>query len=82
LIERSVAARGKPTAARMPMRSSLATADCSGFSQRGGISTLTARDSKLTSPDVSEQMTERVVEIKRMPTGLIQKLDADRLADR
>ena len=39
---------------------------------------LLARDLKLMSTEAFEQMTERVVEIKRMLTGLIQKLVADR----
>ena len=39
---------------------------------------LLARDLKLISADVYEQLTERVIEIKRMLTGLIQKLNADR----
>jgi four helix bundle protein len=39
---------------------------------------LLARDLRFLSADVHEQLTERVVEIKRMLTGLIQKLSADR----
>ena len=39
---------------------------------------LLARDLKLIRSDDFEQATERVVEIKRMLTGLIQKLNADR----
>ena len=41
---------------------------------------LLARDLKLIPTDDYAQATERVVEIKRMLTGLIQKLNAD-LAD-
>jgi four helix bundle protein len=39
---------------------------------------LLARDLKLMSADVYEQLAERVIEIKRMLTGLIQRLNADR----
>jgi len=39
---------------------------------------LLSRDLKLMSTDAYEKLTERVVEIKRMLTGLIQKLSADR----
>jgi four helix bundle protein len=39
---------------------------------------LLSRDLKLMSTDAYEKLTERVVEVKRMLTGLIQKLDADR----
>src|SRR6266571_1448782 len=39
---------------------------------------LLGRDLKLTSTEAYERLTERVVEVKRMLTGLIQKLNADR----
>ncbi len=39
---------------------------------------LLARDLKLIKADDYAQATERVVEIKRMLSGLIQKLNADR----
>ena len=39
---------------------------------------LLSRDLKLMSTDAYEKLTERVVEIKRMLTRLIQKLSADR----
>jgi four helix bundle protein len=39
---------------------------------------LLARDLKLLQADNYAQISERVVELKRMLTGLIQKLNADR----
>ncbi len=42
---------------------------------------LLARDLQFTSAESYEQLRERVVELKRMLTGLIQKLTADRYAD-
>jgi four helix bundle protein len=39
---------------------------------------LLARDLKLLQADSYAQISERVVELKRMLTGLIQKLNADR----
>jgi four helix bundle protein len=40
---------------------------------------LLARDLKLIKPKDYEQLAERTIEVKRMLTGLIQKLSADRL---
>jgi four helix bundle protein len=39
---------------------------------------LLARDLKFLSSERYDQLTERVVEVKRMLTGLIHKLAADR----
>ena len=52
--------------------------DLSVVSQALEYHLLLARDLKLIKADDYTQATERVVEIKRMLSGLIQKLNADR----